>query len=247
MLESPIPIADSIKWQEVWQVPIKESGEKLIPASYMPDKILCRPQYFIQGINGAIPECFLREGAFVALCKAAGLLPKGYRLVIFDAWRPFKVQQDLFLRYSEEIKRNSINQEEDDETIFKLASRFVSPPKNDPGKVSPHMTGGAVDIGLVDECGLLCPMGAEFDETSERSVTHYFEKKLKNGELMPEEKRYLCNRRMLYNAMVESNFTNYADEWWHYDYGNQNWAAVKGENFAPYGRISPELRWARFD
>ena len=246
MLEAAIPIADSIKWQEIWKIPIKESGEKLIPASYIPEKILCRPQYFVQGIDGAIPECFMREGVFAALRKAATLLPRGYRLVIYDAWRPFKVQQALFLKFSEELRKECPN-DADDESIFDMASRFVSPPKNDPDKVSPHMTGGAVDVGLADECGLLCPMGGEFDETSKRSVTHYFEEKLRNEELMPEEREYLFNRRILYNAMIESNFINYADEWWHYDYGNQNWAASKGASFAFYGKISLELRWAKFD
>ena len=246
MLEAAIPIVDSIKWQEIWKIPIKESGEKLIPASYIPEKILCRPQYFIQGIDGAVPECFMREGAFAALLKAATLLPKGYRLVIYDAWRPLKVQQSLFLKFSEELRKECPS-DTDDESIFDMASRFVSPPKNDPDKVSPHMTGGAVDVGLVDECGLSCPMGSEFDETSKRSVTDYFEEKLRNEELMPEEREYLFNRRILYNAMIESNFINYADEWWHYDYGNQNWAASKGASFAFYGKISLELRWSKFD
>ena len=246
MHEAAIPTVDSIKWQEIWKIPIKESGEKLIPASYIPEKILCRPQYFIQGIDGAVPECFMREGAFAALLKAATLLPKGYRLVIYDAWRPLKVQQSLFLKFSEELRKECPS-DTDDESIFDMASRFVSPPKNDPDKVSPHMTGGAVDVGLVDECGLSCPMGSEFDETSKRSVTDYFEEKLRNEELMPEEREYLFNRRILYNAMIESNFINYADEWWHYDYGNQNWAASKGASFAFYGKISLELRWSKFD
>jgi len=246
MHEAAIPIVDSIKWQEIWKIPIKESGEKLIPASYIPEKILCRPQYFVQGIDGAVAECFMREGAFAALRKAATLLPKGYRLVIYDAWRPLKVQQALFLKFSEELRKKCPS-DTDDESIFDMASRFVSPPKNDPDKVSPHMTGGAVDVGLVDECGLSCPMGSEFDETSKRSVTHYFEEKLRNEELMPEEREYLFNRRILYNAMIESNFINYADEWWHYDYSNQNWAASKGASFAFYGKISLEFRWAKFD
>lgn len=245
MLEAPIPIQNHANWRDLWMVPIEESGEKLIPASYLPDKILCRPQYFIQGIRGAIPECYIRESAFLMLSKASTLLPKGYRLVIFDAWRPFSVQQDLFLRYVQELR--DIDKDMNDEMAFARASRFVSPPRNEADKVSPHMTGGAVDVVLVDERGFLCPMGSDFDETSERSVTHYFEEKAEEGNILEEERKYLLNRRILYNAMVEVGFANYSEEWWHYDYGNQNWAFAKGSALAIYGKVSLELRWARFE
>ncbi len=36
--------------------------------------------------------------------------------------------------------------------------------------------------------------------------------------------------------MIEKGFTNYPMEWWHYDYGNQFWAKIKGVN-AIYGRV----------
>jgi len=159
MHEAAIPIVDSIKWQEIWKIPIMESGEKLIPASYIPEKILCRPQYFIQGIDGAVPECFMREGAFAALRKAATLLPKGYRLVIYDAWRPFKVQKSLFLKFSEEL-REKCPSDADDESIFYMATHFVSPPKNDPDKVSPHMTGEPSTLALSTNVGFHVPWEA---------------------------------------------------------------------------------------
>ena len=63
------------------------------------------------------------------------------------------------------------------------------------------MTGGAVDIGLVD----FIPMGAEFDETSERSVTHYFEKKTTKGDYARGE-GILFTGEYCINAMIESNF-----------------------------------------
>ena len=28
--------------------------------------------------------------------------------------------------------------------------------------------------------------------------------------------------------MEDAGFTNYEEEWWHFDYGNQNWALEKG-------------------
>ena len=42
------------------------------------------------------------------------------------------------------------------------------------------------------------------------------------------------NRRLLFNAMVDQGFTNYSEEWWHFDYGNQFWALINGVH-AIYG------------
>ena len=57
------------------------------------------------------------------------------------------------------------------------------------------------------------------------------------------ELRALGNRRLLYHVMVSAGFTNYPDEWWHFDYGNQNWALMSGRKAAVYGRGVPALRW----
>jgi D-alanyl-D-alanine dipeptidase len=87
-------------------------------------------------------------------------------------------------------------------------------------------------------------MGADFDETTERSATDYFEKKLAAKErLTASEEEALFNRRMLYAVMTRAGFTNYPDEWWHYDYGNQNWAMLRGEKTATYGTAEPQFRW----
>lgn len=29
------------------------------------------------------------------------------------------------------------------------------------------------------------------------------------------------NRKILYDAMIIAGFTNYPEEWWHFDFGNQ--------------------------
>ena len=54
MLESPIPIAIASSGKKYGRVPIKESGEKLIPPHA--DKIYAGPSIFYKAINGAIPE-----------------------------------------------------------------------------------------------------------------------------------------------------------------------------------------------
>ena len=47
------------------------------------------------------------------------------------------------------------------------------------------------------------------------------------------------NRKLLRDAMVAEYFRFDDDEWWHFDYGNQLWAAALNKPYAIYGECSP--------
>ncbi|MBL3539408.1 M15 family metallopeptidase [Aminivibrio sp.] len=238
----PICLPDTFSWDASRRIPVEENGEPLVSAGYLPEKILASPQYYIHGVEGAIPECFVRRSVLVRLSSAADLLPQGCRLVLLDCWRPRAVQTSLFQKFRSELREKMPLL--DDQEISTLASQFVAKPSVSPAHPSPHVTGGAVDLTIVDESGLCIPMGTEFDETTDRSATDYFERKLAAKERMTAaEEEALSNRRLLYAVMTRAGFTNYPDEWWHYDYGNQSWALLRGEKTAPYGAAEPPFRW----
>ncbi len=240
--DMPILEPRPFSWEASRLVPIDECGEPLVPASLVPEKILTRPQYFIHRIEGAAAECFVRKTVLARLLEAASLLPPGCRFVLLDAWRPKQVQTALFQKFRFELREKMPLL--DDQEITALATQFVSPPSIHPASPSPHVTGGAVDLTLAGETGLCLPMGTVFDETTERSVTNYFERKLASKERLDgDEMEFLRNRRILYGVMTRAGFTNYPEEWWHYEYGNQNWALLKGERAAVYGVAQPDFRW----
>lgn len=214
----------------------------MVPLSLIPGKLLVRPQYYLQKIEGALPECFIREGNLRRLINVAEKLPAGYKLLIFDAWRSERVQVSLFSEYYREL-RNEMP-DKDEEELIDLTKEFVALPSSDPGAPSPHLTGGAVDLTIVDDKGKMLNMGTAFDDTTDKSYTGYFEELAKNKKLTEEEKTILHNRRLLYHLMSDEGFTNYPPEWWHFDFGNQNWAWVKNKGqHAIYGNTSPRLRW----
>lgn len=246
LYEKPIPEFDGFKWEEVKKIEIKESGEELVPLSLIPEKILVSPQYYIQNIEGALPECYIREGNLNRLLRVSEKLPEGYKLLIFDAWRPEQVQISLFDRYYQELRKKMPYKNKED--LIKLTKEFIALPSTDPSSPSPHITGGAVDLTIVDDRGKMLNMGTGFDETDDRTHTRYFEILLKKGKkLTEEEEEILKNRRLLYHLMSEEGFTNYPSEWWHFDYGNQNWAWMKQDDRpAIYGAISPDFRWDSF-
>jgi zinc D-Ala-D-Ala dipeptidase len=232
----PIP---AINAPDDWKkIPIKECREPLIALSTLKDtRILVEPQYFRKGIPGAIEEVYAREGVVQKLVFAASQLPTGYHLLVWDAWRPLSVQQALFDGYSQVLREQfpTLSEEE----VRLQAGTYVSIPSNHILRPSPHYTGGSVDLTLADAHRRPLPMGTGFDAFTSSSHTRSLEELIKKGEYLNEEQQMaLSNRRVLYHTMIASGFTNYCEEWWHYDRGNQFWAVVSS-NTAFYGGIHP--------
>lgn len=214
---------------------IVECGEKLISLRgvSLGGRIVVLPQYHMRGVDGALSECFVRESVAERLVRASGLLPNGLRLAVWDAWRPRRVQKALFEQYLASLRREHPGMSAED--LESKASEFVSKPSDDPACPAPHITGGAVDLSIVKANGEYLEMGTEFDDFSTKAHTRYFEH-VRNEEYSSSEAlHYQKNRRLLYHVMTEAGFTNYPYEWWHYDYGNQWWAALTGRQTARYG------------
>ena len=219
-----------------------ESGEPLVSASLYPEKILSRPQYFIQGLKESIPESFLRVGVYERLVRAADRLPKGWKFVLLDCWRAPELQRELFDTIKDEIFRDHPELSPDE--VDQRARIFVAYPSTEPDLVSGHCTGGSVDLTLADEKGRTVSMGSGFDETSERSYTDHYDRILESkGALSQEEEDIRNNRRLLLNLMESEGFSNYPNEWWHFDYGNRNWAIRTGQEKCIYGFVRPNMRW----
>ena len=70
-------------------------------------------------------------------------------------------------------------------------------------------------------------MGTVFDGVQDETFTLYFEN-LGEADLSNEAAVARDNRRLLWNVMDEAGFSNYPDEWWHFDFGNQFDAARTG-------------------
>ena len=219
-------------------VQINENGEALACINDLNSsaRISVHPRYYWQKLPGAIPQCFARETVVGKLINAASQLPNGLSLVIWDCWRPFEVQRSLFDSYQKILAaQNPLWTEQE---LVRNTSKFVAVPSIDPHAPSPHVTGGAVDLSIVDESGVYLDMGTEFDDFSPLAFTRYYEVLFEKGaRLSSEDQNRLENRRLLYQVMIEAGFTNYAEEWWHFDYGNQSWA-VQFDTHAIYGTAS---------
>ncbi len=244
LTETPIPEQKPVDWDNIRDQDLVECHEDLVPASLMPNRILVRPQYFIQKLRSALSECYVRQGVLNRLVEAVKMLPDNNKLVLFDSWRSLELQQELFDRFRTELAAVHPNLSYDQ--LTKKAMCFVALPVANSENVSPHITGGSVDLSIADSNGNLLDMGTGFDDTTTRSYTRFYEELTEQKiQITEKEQKILNNRRLLYNTMTSVGFSNYPNEWWHYDFGNKIWAWSKSNgSVARYGQASIKFRWA---
>lgn len=180
------------------------------------DKINVDMRYPQMNLITAVKECYVRDKVYEMLLAAQSFLPRGYRLKIWDAWRPFALQRELYEVYAQSIIDKFSLASLSDAEQRRAISQYVSYPQEDRLCPPSHTTGGAVDVTLEGLDGTELDMGTEFDEFSDKANTAYFEN--------TADSRIRDNRRILYNCMIAAGFENLPSEWWHYSYGDKVWA-----------------------
>ena len=207
-------------------------------------------QYPLLGMEFGEERCFMRGEVYERLQRAAASLPEGLSIRIWDAWRPFVLQEELYRVYSKQIVEEFGLQEASEEEQKTMIGNFVALPKPDRSHPPTHTTGGALDVTLIDPCGNELAMGTAFDSFSPKTYTDYYEKEdnlkiAENAEpptnpQIEEMEQIRNNRRILLKAMTNAGFVNLDSEWWHYDYGDRLWAAAVKEPIIYDGVFSVE-------
>ncbi|WP_214414797.1 M15 family metallopeptidase [Sphaerisporangium fuscum] len=208
---------------EFEHIAIKENGDPLVDLRPYPFDL--SPSYFHQGLSPTSAIRLRRSVADMLVDVQHDLAPLTLR--IWDGHRPRSVQTAIYQRYLADLR--AAYPEKDETELRKEAEVFVTEPA-DPRRVPPHATGGAVDLTLLDRTGHELDMGTAFDHFGPESAALYLEERAGNP-------RVRDNRRRLRDAMIGAGFRCDADEWWHFDFGNQIWAAHYKEPEAFYGEI----------
>ena len=191
------------------------------------------PPYW-RKIEGATEQLLLRRSVAEKLRKAdARANQAGLELFLFDAWRPNAVQayfHDIWM--PAELKRR--NPDLAGEELTRQVERYWSAPSADENSPAPHATGAAVDLTLRWKNGETLWMGSLFDDATELAARDRFET-LPADNFSFSDREAQANRRLLHWLMTEEGFAGHPEEWWHFSWGDQLWAALTGAPFAYYG------------
>ena len=146
------------------------------------------------------PIAYMTKESLNALSVAAGDLRKqGYRLLIWDTYRP----QKAVYNFVEWI--NNPN-DDGDKSFYPNLKKSDLLKGNYIAEKSGHTRGSTVDLTLIKKDGSYVDMGGTFDLFSEISHPDY-------KKLTREQKE---NRKILYNAMIKAGFKGIDSEWWHF-------------------------------
>ena len=151
------------------------------------------------------PVAYMTKEGVNALSKAAADLRKqGYRLLIWDIYRPQKAV-DNFVEW--------INNPNDagDKSFYPDLKKSDLIKGQYIAEKSGHTRGSTVDLTLIKKDGSYVDMGGTFDLFSEISHPDY-------KKLTREQRK---NRKILHDAMIKAGFEGIDSEWWHFTLKNE--------------------------
>jgi D-alanyl-D-alanine dipeptidase len=188
-------------------------------------------------VEGATDRLWVRRTVaekLAALNARLGVI--GLELFLFDAWRPRAVQayfHDVWM--PQELARRGSALSGD--ALTEEVERYWAAPTDNPASPAPHATAAAVDLTLRWKNGDSLWMGSLFDDVTALAHRDRFESLgMENFSFSDQEAR--ANRRLLHWLMVEEGFAGHPDEWWHFSWGDQMWAALTNAPAAHYGEAS---------
>jgi len=163
----------------------------------------------------------IRATVYDMMKKAQKNLHKGYRFMVFETYRSFAKQEKLWQRTNQQMREKYPDLPAAE--LQAICENFTANPYDGIG--SGHMAACAIDLSLCDDAGKEFDMGTAMHEKSEKTRTE--------TPLITEEQRQ--RRHILKKAMEDAGLINYPAEWWHFSYGDHQWAWLAGRKEAVYG------------
>ena len=182
---------------------------------YIPDVLLDVRYYSTYNFVGARIDGYespivllTRQAADALRLVNADMLSQGYRLVLYDGYRPQRAV-DHFARWAEDLSADAMKPvfypDVDKADLFEQG--FIA-------RRSGHSRGSTIDLTLLDAAtGQLVDMGGPFDFFGELSHPDY------TG-VTPTQQ---ANRMRLREAMLKHGFKPLSTEWWHFTLKNEPW------------------------
>ena len=200
---------------DLHRIPLIDSGNAVIVTIDPKDGFILDRRY--------ADDFRIRAQIYGMMHLVLDFLPSNLRLVISEAYRPLKRQRLLWQRIETQMRHDFPTA--DEQRIRDLCENFVANP--DDGIGSGHQAACALDVTLCTTDGTFLEMGTAMHEFNEKTQTIV-------GGLPPQ---IIENRHILVNAMHRAGFINYPAEWWHYSYGDHQWAWLTQKSHAIFGPI----------
>jgi len=217
-----------IIYKEILAVSAGENNEPLVDIRiYDPDIIAnCEKKDMIPYTGSDI---FVRDAVAKKLAKAQKNIRRygKLRLKIVYGYRHPEIQKKYFKQRRAELKK--LHPSLNNEGLDSLTHNFIAVPT-----VAGHPTGGAIDVTIVDAKEKELDMGTKIADFKNAERIKTFAKGLSN--------KQRSNRLLLRNILIQEKFAPFYGEWWHFSYGDREWACFYGKKKSLYSPINFKVK-----
>ncbi len=212
-----------LSYQEIYDTPSSENKESLVDVRTYDSKILVQYKK-LDMLPYTGENIFVRDAVAKKLASANAFLLKdnNYCLKVVYGYRHPDVQKIYFDKRRAELKMK--NQQLSEEELDALTHNFVAVPS-----VAGHPTGGAIDVTLADASGNDVDMGTEIADFRDSEKIKTF-----SEEISEYQKG---NRKLLHDILTSEGFAPFYGEWWHFSYGDREWACFYKKPSSLYSPI----------
>ncbi len=211
------------QYEDLVKIPVKENNEPLISIQENTTGVLC--QYEKPEMLRLTGEKMQARKSLVTRLNQAQQslekrIPKAKLRVVY-AYRAPEIQKQYFNKRKQELLKETPNISED-ELVRKSHLLSASP------DVAGHPAGAAIDVTITTPSGDL-DMGTKIaDFFAGEAIQSLF------PNITPKQQK---NRALLREVLMNEGFAPFDGEWWHFSYGDRDWAAYYKKSNAIYGQI----------
>lgn len=207
---------------EATVIPEEDSSDFVLVTEAVPDVILeIRYHSTYNFIGDRIPgydepvALLTRQAADSLKVVSDELLRKGFRLKVFDAYRP-QCAVDYFMKWAKDTEDVRMK-----EYFYPELDKSVLIPQDYIAEKSGHTRGSTIDLTLFDMAtGREVDMGCTFDYFGVASHPDVLPGQ-EIGAYKPITEEQYRNRMILRDAMLRHGFKPYDCEWWHFTLENE--------------------------
>jgi D-alanyl-D-alanine dipeptidase len=212
-----------LSYDDVAIIPAGKSSEKLIEVrTYSPSIVAQYHKPDMHKYTGDL--IYVRDTLAQKLAQAnAALAADGLRLKIVYGYRHPDVQKAYFEKRKLELA--GLFPLLSDRELERRTHAFVAVPS-----IGGHPAGAAVDLTIVDKANNELDMGTAIADFTDPHKIMTFTDGL--------DRTQAAHRQQLHDVMVAQGFAPFYGEWWHFSYGDREWAAFYHQGTALYGAVT---------
>ena len=205
---------------ELQAIQVTDNAEPLVNLTNFLPAYCCR----YQRKDSSVKTVLVRQTVAERLQNVQARLQKrapGLHLVVEEGYRSPDYQERYFIQQL--LLETAIQPAMELTALLEAVHQRVALPS-----VAGHPTGGAIDVTIADS-GINLDMGGAIADFSEPHL-------LPTDSLVISSNQQ-SNRMILHDLMVAEGFAPFYGEWWHFSYGDREWAAFYGLKKSLYQTI----------